>query len=75
MLPRAHQCHYQRYSSIYTLHTRVGTRVYAHVLHVYNVECIFFVARGFVVHTRAIKQSQHTGNVLLEQTRHECMLS
>ena len=27
---------------------------------VYNVECIFFVAYRFVMHTRVIKQSWHT---------------
>ena len=38
---------------------------------VYNVECIFFVARGFIVRTRAIKQSWHTRHTPHEQTRHE----
>ena len=42
---------------------------------VYNVECIFFVARGFVVHIHAIKQSWHTRHAPHEQTQHECMFS
>ena len=35
---------------------------------VYNVECIFFVARGFVVRTHAIKQSWHTRHAPHNQT-------
>ena len=38
---------------------------------VYNVECIFFVACGFVVCTREIKQLWHTRHAPHEQTRHE----
>ena len=42
---------------------------------VYNVEYIFFIACGFVVRTRAIKESWHTRNTPHEQTRHERTLS
>ena len=36
----------------------------------YNVECIFFVARGFVVRTRAIKHLWHSRHASHEQTHH-----
>ena len=42
---------------------------------VYNVEYIFFVARGFVMRTRAIKQSWLTRSAPHEQTCHERTLS
>ena len=42
---------------------------------VYNLECIFLVALGFVVHIRAIKHSMHTRHAPHEQTRHEHTLS
>ena len=42
---------------------------------VYNLKCIFFVARRFVVHTRAIKQPWQTRHAPHEQTRHECTFS
>ena len=42
---------------------------------VYNVECIFFVARGFVVRTRANKQLWHTRYAPHEQTHHKRMFS
>ena len=35
---------------------------------VYNVECIFFVARGFVVRTRVIQQSWRTRHAPQKQT-------
>ena len=38
---------------------------------VYNVECIFFIARGFVVRTHAIKQLWYTRHAPHEQTCHE----
>ena len=54
-----HACGYTRAS---TRFTRVK---------VYNMACIFFVARGFVVRTCAIKHSWHTRHAPHEQTRHE----
>ena len=42
---------------------------------VYNVECIFFVACKFFVHTHPIKQWWHTRNTSYKQTRHERTLS
>ena len=54
-----HECGYTRAR---TRFTRVK---------VYNVECIFFIARGFVVCTDAIKQSWHTKLAPHEQTHHD----
>ena len=47
---------------------------FAHIK-VYNLECIFLVACGFVVPARAIKHSWHTRRARHEQTHHEHMLS
>ena len=46
---------------------RVGTLVHAHILH--------DVARGYVLWTRAIKQSWHTRHAPHKQTHHKHMLS
>ena len=54
----------------YTLARTHFTRV-----KVYNVECIFFVIRRFVVRTHVIKQSWHTRPAPHEQTRHERMFN
>ena len=54
-----HACGYTRAS---TRFTRVK---------VYNMACIFLVARGFVVRTCAIKHSWHTRHAPHEQTRHK----
>ena len=42
---------------------------------VYNMACIFFVACGFVVHSRAIKYLWHSIHAPHQQTRHERMFS
>ena len=66
-----------------TAHFKLDTRVWVHAcgytrastrftrVKVYNMACIFFVARGFVVRTCAIKHSWHTRHAPHEQTRHE----
>ena len=46
-------------------------RTYFTHVKVYNVECILFVVRGFVMCTLAIKQSWHTRDAPHEQTHHE----
>ena len=66
-------------SSCGTAQFKLYTHVWVHacmcMLKVYNVECIFFVACGFVMRTRAVKQSWHTRLAPHEETRHECTFS
>ena len=50
------------------IHTHTHARTRFTRVKVYNVECIFFVARGFIVCTRVIK-SWHTRYAPHEQTR------
>ena len=54
----------------FKLYTRVHVRTRFIQIKVYNVECIF-VARGFVMCTRAIKQLWDTRHAPHEQTHHE----
>ncbi len=45
--------------------TCAGTHIYVKV---YNVECIFFIARSFIVRTHAIKQLNSRGTLDMHHT-------
>ena len=61
--------------SLIAIHSRfdahehqVGIELYRICFMGIKVECIFFVAHGFIMHTRMIKQSWHTRHVPHENT-------